>query len=954
MSNNKLNPEVKDRVWVFLAKLLEWADTADEAILKRFPRQPHWSSTSKGFKLSVKASKKDLAKLAGLEESEVSSAIKHLEHRWRWLEPFGRTQGRTIREFFFLLPSRDPEEIKALFENQWNQLNADKSRLPLKSSTLQQMALDRLQREQRWLTISRLIAHQGVEKPLDYESFVAPFLVEAQAGKEISSSSMLEKRFRPIQRQHFSVDPLPFQRFLDQVFRDKQSKKSGGSRIAIIGEPGSGKTTLLQHTALWLANKLGYLPIWISLSQWYRNASNLSNLEAYILNDWLDVLMPDADAATQKLFRQMCIQGKVCLLIDGIDEVDIKNVNETAELDSQFKSSSLLSRMVIVVTCRADHWNNVRNVLQLEFDTYELLDLVDDRFPNLNRIDQFILKWFRSDPKLGRSLIQELNKRENLETKELMSNRLCLALLCHRWPTWRTQQGLPGSRMKLYERYVEDFFKWKPELVIPAPAQKRMKQALGALSYRALAQEPTPFQLSSRLVDQIWEERKLPVKWVERLQDVGILYPIQILDAGIDRTAYAFLHPIFQEYFAAQFIDRAELLFNPNYHNPQDPGANYYAIERKWQGVYFLWLSRNDGLDPKLDAKLDAEKDALIKNLISLEDTCGGFYYYRAYFLATAGLREFQRSRHATEILRQVVRWSFEQFDQLPTVGWLASRLIDEATKILQKTDSQRVVAVLKEFFWTSQSDPSCQCAIASRIGSFKQGKPFAVQELNQLLQSFDPFVRCDAAVALYHLAPKHPGLIDVLSALLDPTYDESIRLSAANLLKDDDSSHQTRAVETLHELSKNAEDDEIQELATSAIWALEDLSDLADPSTTDLHEEVGDNSAAPLLPNLNDVLEQLSYYRPESTQVKKTVKALFRLLFDTDSLVGIMVDQATAIQVIRVLKQQCIDWNDPNCSFEPLEAVVLLQRCAEVMPFSIFHEAWQSDDDTSLVNSTR
>jgi hypothetical protein len=359
-----------------------------------------------------------------------------------------------------------------------------------------------------------------------------------------------------------------------------------------------------------------------------------------------------------------------------------------------------------------------------------------------------------------------------------------------------------------------------------------------------------------------------------------------------------------------------------------------------------LWLSRDD--------VLEQEKDALLKALTSLEDTCGGFYYCRAYFLATEGLKEFQQSRHATEMLRQVVRWSFEQIAQLPTVGWLTSRLINEATKVLYKSDSQQVVTVLKEFFWESQSDPCFQCEILSRIGSFKQEKPFAVQELDRLLQSSDPFIRCEAAVALYPLAPKHPGLVAVLPPpLLDPIYDESIRLSAANLLKDNGSSFQTRAVETLHELSKNAEDDEIQELATSAIWALEDLNDLSDLSTSDLPEEFGNNAVAPL-PSLDDLLEQLSDYRPESTQARATVKALFRLLFSTDNLVDIMVDKETAIQVIRVLKQQSIDNDLHDSSFESLEAVVLLQRCAEVVPFSIFHEAWQSGNDTALLSRSR
>jgi hypothetical protein len=197
-----------------------------------------------------------------------------------------------------------------------------------------------------------------------------------------------------------------------------------------------------------------------------------------------------------------------------------------------------------------------------------------------------------------------------------------------------------------------------------------MKQALGALAYRALAQKTTPFQLSSQLVDQIWEERKLPVKWVEKLQDVGILYPIQILDDGPDTTAYTFLHPVFQEYFAAQFIDNSKLLFNPNYRDSRDPHANYYALELKWQRILLLWLSR--------DEVPDEEKDNLLKALISVENTCGGFYYYRAYFLATEGLREFKQSRYATEILYQVVQWSFDQVDPFPIEGCFILRLVDE------------------------------------------------------------------------------------------------------------------------------------------------------------------------------------------------------------------------------------------------------------------------------------
>lgn len=934
MPNTKRSSKVKDRDWSFLAKLLELADAEDEEILKCLPHRPCWSSVPGGFELSVKASIKHLAAFTGLEESEVKSAIKRLTHNWKWLKPFGPTQGKRIREFSLLLPSQNPESIKALFDKKWEQLNTDEARMPLSPTVLHQMALERLVQEQRWLSISRLLAHQGTEKTLDNAGFVAPFLVEFQGEQEISLGKMtVERRDRLGQQQNFPATPLPYQSFLEQVVRGKQSKKSDGRRIAIIGEPGAGKSTLLQHTALWLAKELEYLPVWISLSHLCQGAVSLHNLEAYILNDWLSVLLPNADPDTQKLFRQMCIEGKVCLLIDGIDEVSIKDTNEAVLLERQLKSSPLLSRMIVVVTCRTDYWNSFRNSLRLEFDTYQLLDLFDHRFPGFNQIDQFILRWFRLDPNLGRSLIKELNKPRNLEVKELMSNRLCLALLCHRWSKGFHQKEISSRRVELYERYVDDFFSWKPELVIPPLSRKRMKQALGELAYRAFVQEVTPFQLSSRLVEQIWEKRDLPEEWLEMLQDIGILYPIQILDDGIDKTAYTFLHPVFQEYFAAQFIDNSKLLFNPNYQDPKDAHANYYALELRWRRILFLWLSRDD--------ILDIEKDTLLKALISVENVCGGFYYYRAYFLAAEGLREFKRSCYASEILQQVIRWSFRQFNQLPEVSWLVYYLVDEAMRVLRKTDSHHVVSVLKDFF--SQSDPYLQCEIALELGMFEQGRQFAIKELEHLIRSSDSSLQFSALSSLSQIESDNPNIIQVLPLLLDPNHNESTRLHAASWLKDLDSSHRSAAIEVIYQLSEEAVDNDVRKEAQLEIFEVEGFSGLSDSLNLESVKESRNGSLSSLLPSLGDVLEQLSCYTPGSDQFKATIEALFNLLSETDSFINLIVDRDIAIQVIRTLKQQSID--SDTFSIEQLKAIPLLQRCAEIVPFYVFHEAWHFDD---------
>jgi len=75
--------------------------------------------------------------------------------------------------------------------------------------------------------------------------------------------------------------------FLEQVLHGGQSPRSGGRRIAIIGEPGAGKTTLLQQIARWVSESIeGAIAIWVSLADLQGQ-----ELEDYLLMRWLPAVV---------------------------------------------------------------------------------------------------------------------------------------------------------------------------------------------------------------------------------------------------------------------------------------------------------------------------------------------------------------------------------------------------------------------------------------------------------------------------------------------------------------------------------------------------------------------------------------------------------------------------------------------------------------------------------------
>jgi Domain of unknown function (DUF4062)/NACHT domain len=118
--------------------------------------------------------------------------------------------------------------------------------------------------------------------------------------------------------------PVEHDDFLKAVI-DRQP----GEHIVILGEPGAGKTTLL--TGVWqslLKNANPESPVivaWIPLA-----ALGSQSLQEYVEESWLAQIYEEQKAALSS-FTSLRQAGRVCLLLDGADEIGGDGLQKIAE-----------------------------------------------------------------------------------------------------------------------------------------------------------------------------------------------------------------------------------------------------------------------------------------------------------------------------------------------------------------------------------------------------------------------------------------------------------------------------------------------------------------------------------------------------------------------------------------------------------------------------------------------
>jgi len=610
------------------------------------------------------------------------------------------------------LKSKTPNKSKPLQEwleteySQW--LSVQDSDSALSSATTEtpiywrNICLAMLEAEKP-LTTNALMRDEDDRFELE-EIHVPLALVERKKPNLIGGDTQAEQGSRLYEPEYEEKQRFEHEQFLRDILKDGKGKQNG-KRIAIIGEPGAGKTTLLRKIAFWVHKEnTEILPISISLADLPETNPKQEFLEQFLLDKWLKAALPyisleivEVTEALKTEFKKLCNQGRVWLLLDGVDEMSVQGEERLWAISNQLKG--WVGQARVVLTCRLNVWEANRNVLADNFEIYRTLDFSYGDSTTPDRVEEFIAKWFNKTPNLGQQLRQELDKPGKERIKDLVKNPLRLALLCSTWNLWRDRGGLPDTKAKLYQGFVEKFYDWKGrEFPTNSSQREQLNRALGELAKLAIDQPTSRFRLKHSWVCEVLG--KPDEGLFELALQLGWLNEVGLAAESPDERVYAFWHPTFEEYFAALAVDDWNDFLPRNHVDSPVYGKRYRIFEPQWKEVILLWLGRHE-------EQLREPKKEFIKALVEFDNGIEPpFYSYRAIFLAAAGIAEFTDDYWVSQIVPRIVALSFGVFNSEQERWMFPLEPLAEVAKFaLLETERTKTIDILLDLIKKSNQE---------------------------------------------------------------------------------------------------------------------------------------------------------------------------------------------------------------------------------------------------------
>ncbi len=343
---------------------------------------------------------------------------------------------------------------------------------------------------------------------------------------------------------------------LNDLSSEKKGKRLDGLELVrqldtqilvILGKPGAGKTTFLKHIALQAA--AGQLddrvPIFVALREWAAD----DDLLDILAESFIACSLADPRAYVEHLLQT----GRALLLFDALDEMSEQARSAFIKILERFSRRYLDCH--ILLTCRTA-------VTPYQFERSKIVEVANF---NDDQIRAFATNWFGEDTSKAEKFRGQIEQDERL--RDLGRTPLLLGMLCL---TFDERGDFPQKRADLYRQALDTLLvQWDESRNIERDAMRRAEVYHGL----SLGQK---HQLFAYIARATFEQGKIliPKERLERLlTDYLVTTPNAPARIDMDSAAtlkaieaqhgilveyahgvYAFLHPTFQEYYAAYYV----------------------------------------------------------------------------------------------------------------------------------------------------------------------------------------------------------------------------------------------------------------------------------------------------------------------------------------------------------------------------------------------------------------
>ncbi|MBD2296436.1 NACHT domain-containing protein [Anabaena sphaerica FACHB-251] len=344
--------------------------------------------------------------------------------------------------------------------------------------------------------------------------------------------------------------------------------------LMILGQPGAGKSTFLRKIGLEaIKGKSGQIqreciPILIELKQ--LTDINI-NIYQFLQREFAYIYLP----FSEDFLNEALENGKLLILLDGLDEVPNKNLDLAIQKIKKFVNR--YNHNYFIISCRTAAYRNKFK----DFKEFAIADF-DDK-----QIQQFINNWFYSevDKKLG-TAEKCWNKIKSEEsTKELGRTPLLLTFLCLEYDE---SQDLPEKRATLYGNALDILLRrWAAEKRLPnEPVYRQLgidleKIMLADIAYHNFVADKLFFsqqEVSNKIKRFLSSNDNAP-----KNLDSGKVLDAITTEQGIlverARDVYSFSHLTLQEYLTAQYIYD---------HGLVEKLVTEHLTDNRWKEVFLL------------------------------------------------------------------------------------------------------------------------------------------------------------------------------------------------------------------------------------------------------------------------------------------------------------------------------------------------------------------------------